>query len=95
MKITRQEVERTARLARLEMNEEETERMTGQLDAILSYVAKLDELDTTGVPPASHTHQAANAFRDDAVRESLPQEKALKNGAKHNEEAFVVPKIIS
>ncbi|MCI5146091.1 MAG: Asp-tRNA(Asn)/Glu-tRNA(Gln) amidotransferase subunit GatC [Candidatus Electrothrix sp. AR3] len=95
MKITKQEVEKTAQLARLKMSAEETEKMTVQLDAILSYVAKLDELDTTGVAASSYTHQAINAFRDDAVRESLPQAKALQNGARHNAEAFVVPKIIN
>ena len=69
--------------------------MTSQLDTILSYVAKLDELDTTGVAVTTHTQNISNAFRDDEVRESLPREKALANGPQQNGEAFVVPKIIT
>jgi aspartyl-tRNA(Asn)/glutamyl-tRNA(Gln) amidotransferase subunit C len=95
MKITREEVENVARLARLELAGEEVERMTRQLDIILSYVAKLDELDTTGVAVTTHTQSVNNAFRDDEVRESLPREKVLANAPDHNGEAFVVPKIIT
>jgi aspartyl-tRNA(Asn)/glutamyl-tRNA(Gln) amidotransferase subunit C len=95
MKITKQEVENVARLARLELSASEVDRMTRQLDTILSYVAKLDELDTSGVPVTTHTQSMTNAFRDDEVRESLPREAALANGPKQNDEAFVVPKIIN
>ncbi len=94
MKITKQEVKRVAALARLELSEEEIEKLTPQLDNILSYVAKLDELDTTGVPVTTHTQSQVNAFREDEVRESLPREKALANTAKENGEAFVVPKVV-
>ncbi len=95
MKITRKEVENVARLARLELAEQEVEQMTRQLDTILSYVAKLDELDTSGVAVTTHTQSVTNAFRDDEVRESLPREKALANAPKQNGEAFIVPKIIT
>ncbi len=95
MKITRQEVENVARLARLELAGEEVEQMTRQLDTILSYVAKLDELDTTGVAVTTHTQNVCNAFRDDEVHRSLPREKALANGPVHNNESFVVPKVIN
>jgi aspartyl-tRNA(Asn)/glutamyl-tRNA(Gln) amidotransferase subunit C len=94
MKITRSEVEQTARLARLELSEEETERMTVQLDNILTYVAKLDELDTSTAPAAAQRQEAVNAFREDEVRPSLLREAALANSPQHNDEAFVVPKII-
>ncbi|MCW5198644.1 Asp-tRNA(Asn)/Glu-tRNA(Gln) amidotransferase subunit GatC [Desulfobulbus sp. F3] len=94
MKITRAEVEKTARLARLELSEAEAERMTTQLDTILSYVAKLDELDTSGVPAACHLCVAANAFREDEMQPSLPRETALASGPRHNDEFFVVPKVI-
>ena len=94
MKISKQEVENVARLARLELSSDEVERMTKKLDSILGYVAKLDELDTTGVAVTTHTQNVNNAFRDDEVRPSLPREAALKNGPVHNKEAFVVPKII-
>ncbi len=95
MKITREEVEHVARLARLELTPEEAERMTGQLDTILNYVAKLDEVDTTGVGETTHSQRVTNAFREDEVRPSLAREKALANAPADNGEAFVVPKIIS
>jgi aspartyl-tRNA(Asn)/glutamyl-tRNA(Gln) amidotransferase subunit C len=95
MKITQEEVQRVAKLARLDLSAAEVERMTGQLDAILSYVAKLDELDTTGVAVTTHTQEVVNAFRDDEVQESLPREHALQNAPEQNGESFVVPRIIS
>ncbi len=94
MKITKQEVEHVASLAKLNLSEEELERMTGQLDTILSYVAKLDELDTDGVAPTTHAFSINNAFREDVVQDSLPREEALANAPLHNGEAFVVPRII-
>lgn len=94
MKITREEVEHVAKLARLELTAAEVERMTGQLDAILSYVAKLDALDTTGVDVTTHSQQVVNAFREDEVRPSLPRERALANAPEQNGEAFVVPRVI-
>jgi len=94
MKINNDEVERVAQLARLDLSKDEVENMTRQLDAILSYVAKLDELDTTGVAVTTHTQDVVNAFRDDAVRASLPREKALAAGPRQNGETFVVPKVI-
>ena len=94
MNITRKEVEHVANLARLNLSEEELARMTGQLDTILSYVDKLDELDTKGVAPTTHAFSIQNAFREDEVQPSLPREEALANGPRQNEEVFIVPKII-
>ena len=81
-----------AKLARLDLTATEVERMTGQLDAILSYAAKLDELDTSGV--LIHRPDVVNAFRDDEVQDSLPRERALANAPEQNGESFVVPRII-
>jgi len=94
MKITREEIENIAHLARLELAEKEMDTMTRQLDTILSYVAKLDELDTEGVAVTTHTQDVNNAFREDKVRRSLDREEALANGPRQNGDAFVVPKII-
>ena len=94
MKITQEEVQHVAKLARLDLTAAEVERMTGHLDAILSYVAKLDELDTTGVALTTHPQAVVNAFRDDEVQESLPRERALANAPEQNGESFVVPRII-
>ena len=95
MKITREEVQRVAILARLDLSSDEIERMTGQLDAILSYAAKLDELDTTGIEVVTHAPDMVNAFREDEVHPSLPRERALANAPEQNGESFVVPRIIS
>lgn len=94
MKITKKEVEHVAHLARLHLGEEELTQMTAQLDTILSYVAKLDELDTSGVEPTTHAFSITNSFREDLVSDSLSQDEALANGPQNNGEAFVVPRII-
>lgn len=94
MNITVEEVKHVANLAKLNLSEEELSRFPGQLDTILSYVAKLDGLDTTDVVPTTHAFSIHNAFRKDQVQESLPREEALANGPRVNGEAFVVPKII-
>ncbi|MBU0664466.1 MAG: Asp-tRNA(Asn)/Glu-tRNA(Gln) amidotransferase subunit GatC [Proteobacteria bacterium] len=94
MKITKEEVEKVAHLARLNLSEEELETMTTQLDTILSYVEKLDELDTTGVQAMTHAFSVSNAFREDKVTDSLAREEALANGPCQNGESFVVPRVI-
>jgi aspartyl-tRNA(Asn)/glutamyl-tRNA(Gln) amidotransferase subunit C len=94
MKISKKEVEHVANLARLNLSAGELETMTGQLDNILSYVDKLEELDTAGVTPTTHVFSVSNAFREDVVKESLSQEEAVKNGPEQNGEFFQVPKVI-
>jgi len=94
MKITREEVEHVARLARLELTPEETETFTGQMDAILSYVDTLNELDTTDIIPTSHAVPMENAFRDDEARPSIGVEHALANAPDRVEGFFRVPKVI-
>ena len=94
MKITAEQVQYVANLARLDLAPEELEAMTGQLDRILSYVETLSELDTEGVAPTTHALSVINAFRDDQVRDSLAREAALANGPQENGEAFVVPRVI-
>ena len=94
MKITIDEVKYVSDLARLELKAEEAEAMAGQLDQILSYVDKLNELDTSQIEPTTQAISITNAFREDELRESLTQEKALANGSRQNGESFVVPKVI-
>ena len=94
MKISKKEVEHVAHLARLNLTDRELEKMTGQLDNILSYVAKLDELDTSQIVPTSHVFSVSNAFREDVEKESLSQTEALKNGPQQDGVMFQVPKII-
>jgi aspartyl-tRNA(Asn)/glutamyl-tRNA(Gln) amidotransferase subunit C len=94
MKITPEEISHVANLARLHMSREEVEAMAHQLDDILTYVAKLNELDTESVTPTTHAISITNAFREDKVQPSLPREKALANGPQQNGETFVVPRVI-
>ena len=94
MKITPQEITHVASLARLHLSQEEVEAMARQLDEILTYVAKLNELDTGSVRPTTHAISIVNAFRADEVKLSLPREKALGNGPMQNGESFVVPRVI-
>ncbi len=95
MQITPEEISKVAHLARLELNQAEVAQMADEVGAILTYISKLNELNTAGVSPTTHALAINNAFRDDVVIPSLPQAEALKNGPKQNGEAFVVPKIIS
>ena len=94
MNITREEVKKVARLARLELRAEEIDQLTGQLDLILEYVTKLEEVDTTGVKPTTHTQMISNRFRDDLVSPSLERKEALANAPRQNGEAFIVPRVI-
>jgi aspartyl-tRNA(Asn)/glutamyl-tRNA(Gln) amidotransferase subunit C len=93
-KITRDEVLHVAKLARLEFNDREEERLTGQLNSILNYMDKLNELDTTGVAPMTHAIRLQNAFRRDEVHPSLERERALANAPAADGVSFVVPKVI-
>ena len=93
-KISPREVEHVARLARLALSSAEKERMRSQLDVILGYVAKLDEVDTTGVPPTAHVLPLVNVMREDEVRPSYPAEAMLANAPDPDGEQFRVPKIL-
>ena len=94
MKISRAEVEHVAHLARLHLTESELSKMTEQLGMILSYVQKLQRLETKDLTPTTHAISVCNAFREDRVLPSLPQKVALSCSPRHNEEMFQVPRII-
>ena len=94
MKITPEEILHVADLARLRLSPLEVEAMARQLGDILTYVAKLNELDTEGITPTTHAISIVNAFREDEVRPSLDREKTLANGPQQNGEFFVVPRVI-
>ena len=93
MKITREEVLKIAKLARLSLTDAEVGSMTGQLDAILEYVDQLGKLDTTNVEPTSQVGRFATPLRADEPRPSLPQEIAIANAPKAAGGGFVVPRI--
>ncbi|MBI5602648.1 MAG: Asp-tRNA(Asn)/Glu-tRNA(Gln) amidotransferase subunit GatC [Deltaproteobacteria bacterium] len=94
MKLSQQEVEHVAFLARLQLAPEEIETFTGQLNGILLYMEKLSELDTGGIEPITHALHLSNAFREDQVVPSLPREEALGLAPEQGCSAFVVPKVI-
>ncbi|MCF6289509.1 MAG: Asp-tRNA(Asn)/Glu-tRNA(Gln) amidotransferase subunit GatC [Desulfobacterales bacterium] len=94
MKITEEQITHVADLARLELSPGEVGSMTVQLDRILSYVEKLNQLDTAGVAPTTHALSIQNAFRPDQVRPSLDRKDSLANAPAENGEAFVVPRVI-
>ncbi len=94
MSISKEEVEKVASLARLELSGAEVEVMAEQMGTVLGYVAKLEEIDATDIKPTTHVLDIVNSFRDDVVQPSLTQAEALANGPDQNGEAFVVPRII-
>ncbi len=94
MKVERGEVEHVALLARLKLAEKEEQLFTGQLNAILDYMEKLNELDTSAVEPTFHVVSHCNIMRRDEVKGSLPQEASLGNAPDKTEGCFRVPKII-
>ena len=94
MKIEKQGVEYVAHLARLEFNAEEVERFTSQLNDILLYMDKLNEVDTSGVAPVSSNISLNNAFREDVVADSLGSELALANAPEARSDCFLVPRVV-
>ncbi|MFZ5584637.1 MAG: Asp-tRNA(Asn)/Glu-tRNA(Gln) amidotransferase subunit GatC [Thermodesulfobacteriota bacterium] len=94
MKITPEEVAHVAKLARLRLMPDQAAKLTGQLNDILTYMDKLRELDTTGVPSTNHALELNEAFRADVVRPSLERERALANAPASDGQSFVVPRVI-
>jgi len=94
MAVTKKDVEKIAELARLKFSEDELENFTPQMNEILSYMDKLNELDTENVNPLSHPVEQSNVFREDEMKISIPVEDALKNAPSKDEHHFKVPKVI-
>ncbi len=94
MKITEDAVRKIASLSRIMLTDDETEEFTRQLGRIISYMDKLDKLDTSGVSPASHVVEMKNVFRKDEPKPSLPPGKALSNAPDRHKNYFKVPGII-
>ena len=94
MAVTKKDVEKIAELARLKFSDEELGSFTPQMNEILSYMDKLNELDTENVEPLSHPVEQKNVFRDDEMKPSIPIKEALKNAPSKDEHHFIVPKVI-
>jgi len=91
MAISREDVLHVAKLAELELSEEEIERFGGQLNAILEAVGKVAELDLADVPPTSHPLSVVNVFGPDEPRPSLPLEDVFANAPEREDDFFRVP----
>lgn len=88
------DIEKVARLARLELSEDEKVTFANQLEQILTYMEQLNRLDTTGVEPTSHAIPIYNVFREDEVKPSFAQEEVLATAPDEGEGHFKVPRII-
>ena len=88
------EVGRVAKLARLELTDDEKQRLTSELNDILDQFARLQELDTEGVDATSHSIPLQNVFRADVARPCLPREKATMNAPEKRDGNFIVPQIL-
>ena len=87
-------VEKLAHLARLKFNEEEKQEIKTDLQRMISFVEKLNELNLDGVEPLLHLSYEVNVLREDEIKGSVSREDALKNAPLHDEEFIKVPKVI-
>lgn len=94
MTIDKDTVDKVAHLARLELAESEKEAMMEDMGKILDFMAKLNEVDTSGVEPLVYMTDEINVLREDVVKQEITHEEALKNAPKHDENYFLVAKVI-
>jgi aspartyl-tRNA(Asn)/glutamyl-tRNA(Gln) amidotransferase subunit C len=94
MKINKKEVEKLAHLSRLEFTEEEKENMVADMDKILGFVEKINELDLEGVEPLVYMTDEESTLRKDEVVEQATKEEALKNAPDRDTDYFRVPKVV-
>ncbi|MGG1678971.1 Asp-tRNA(Asn)/Glu-tRNA(Gln) amidotransferase subunit GatC [Neobacillus sp. NRS-1170] len=93
-RISTDQVKHVANLARLAVSEEEVEKFTKQLDAIITFAEQLNELDTENVEPTYHVLDLKNVLREDISKQGLPREEVLKNAPEHQAGQIKVPSIL-
>ena len=93
MSLKIEEVEHIAKLAKLDLSDDEIARYREQLSDILDHIAKLDELDTSGISPMANAVQGASPLRADVAHTSLPREKLLQNAPDSQDGQFKVPAV--
>lgn len=93
-KITKDTVDKLATLSRLEFNGTEKEQILGDLNRMLDFVGKLNELNTSGVEPLIYMSDATNVLREDEVKKDVTQKDALRNAPKKDSDYFKVPKVV-
>lgn len=94
MVIDKETVIKVADLARIEIKDQEISGLTAEMNKILTFMEKLNEIDTTGVKPLVYMNEEVNVWRKDIAKHEITVADGLKNAAKHNESYFFVPKII-
>ena len=94
MKITRELLDKIAHLARLELNEQDAEKMMQDMTAIVDWMEKLNEVDTEGIEPLTSMSHEINALREDEVKNTLDHQDVLKNAPKKDLDYFRVPKVL-
>jgi aspartyl-tRNA(Asn)/glutamyl-tRNA(Gln) amidotransferase subunit C len=94
LELTKKDIESVAYLSRLELSEEEKDKLTGHINRLLDNFQTLQEINTDGVEPTSHVIPVSNVFRKDESRPSLPAEEVVINGPKVAENCFVVPRVV-
>ena len=95
MKVDKKLVNKVARLANLEFDEAGKEKMVSDMDKIISFIDKLEELDTENVQPLVYISEETNVLRTDKVGEHITKEEALKNAPKKDSDYFKVPKVLN
>ena len=94
MKINKQTVHKVADLARIAIKDNEVDALTIEMNKILTFMEKLNELDTEAVKPLVYMNEQSNVWREDIAKNEISTKEGLKNSAVHNENFFFVPKII-
>jgi len=94
MEVNDELINHLAYLARLEFNEIEKTEIKTDLQRMISFIEKLNEIDTTGVSPLLHMSENVNVLREDEVKQVITREDALKNASLHDDQFFLVPKVI-
>ncbi len=95
MNISKEEVLHVANLARLKLTDGEAEALSSDMENIIGFANKLNELDTEGVVPTAHAIPMSNAFREDVVKPSFSRTEMLKNAPAADEEiGYIVPKVV-
>ncbi len=94
MNVNDELIDKIANLARLEFNSDEKVEIKNDLQQMIGFINKLNELDTTGVEPLLHMSENINVLREDEVSGTITREEAFRNAPLHDEQFFKVPKVI-
>ncbi len=94
MKVTDELIDNLSKLARLEFVDAEKEEIKKDLEQMITFIEKLNEIDTSGVEPLLHINENVNVLREDEIQGSITRQDAFKNAPLHNEKFFKVPKVI-